>query len=64
MGGGRPRLGFHREMVNTVSMGGCILETGPGRKMWYEEKREVKEHDAMIFGLNHREFSNLWESSF
>lgn len=39
-------------MINLVSFGGCILETGAGRKMGCKEEREVKDVDSKIFGLN------------
>ena len=39
-------------MVNVVSLGGCLLETGTGGKTGCEEKRGVKGHDSRVFGLN------------
>lgn len=40
------------DVLILVSLGGCVLETGAGRRMGCEEKRGVKDEDAQDLGPN------------
>lgn len=54
MGTGGSYLVFTGETMILVSSGGCVLETGAGRKMGCEEKGGVKDEDARDLGPNTR----------